>query len=359
LIISGVDNEIRKIQFTGRSTFIISLPKKWMQEMQLTVGDPVTILKTTNGSLSIFPNIVRNSITEECSVNMTENENQNSVRRKVISTYLRGYNVIHIRPETGRFHPNQRDAVREVVNRNLMGAEIIEDSSQLITVTVLMSAAGLSVNTALKRMFLIGISMHRDAISALESGDQELAYDVMKADDEVDRFSLYILRNLVLASQHERLLYEIGLKSSTDCFAYRVVGKTLERIADHASRIAYKCQNIEGNKLPEGVLQKLKEMSEKSLQILDNSMTAFLQGDYYLADKVADESQTIVSFENDILTILNKFQDPNSLSVKLILEDVRRTAEHAADIAEATLNQNVLAISESGSEPAPVKISKS
>jgi phosphate uptake regulator len=201
--------------------------------------------------------------------------------------------------------------------------------------------------------------MHRDAISALESGDQELAYDVMKADDEVDRFSLYILRNLVLASQHERLLYEIGLKSSTDCFAYRVVGKTLERIADHASRIAYKCQNIEGNKLPEGVLQKLKEMSEKSLQILDNSMTAFLQGDYYLADKVADESQTIVSFENDILTILNKFQDPNSLSVKLILEDVRRTAEHAADIAEATLNQNVLAISESGSEPAQVEISKS
>jgi hypothetical protein len=88
-------------------------------------------------------------------------------------------------------------------------------------------------------------------------------------------------------------------------------------------------------------------------------MTAFLQGDYYLADKVADESQTIVSFENDILTILNKFQDPNSLSVKLILEDVRRTAEHAADIAEATLNQNVLSVSESGSEPAQVEISKS
>jgi phosphate uptake regulator len=40
---SGADNEMRKIQFTGRSTFIISLPKKWMHEMQLNVGDPVTI----------------------------------------------------------------------------------------------------------------------------------------------------------------------------------------------------------------------------------------------------------------------------------------------------------------------------
>jgi phosphate uptake regulator len=345
-----VDREVRKIQFTGRSTFIISLPKKWMAEMQLSVGDPVTILKTNNGSLSIFPNIMRTPLTEECSVRTTENESQNSVRRKVISMYLRGYNVIHIKPETERFLPLQRDAIREVVNRNLMGAEIIEDSSQLITVTVLMSAAGLSVNTALKRMFLIAVSMHRDSISALSSGDKELAEDVIKADDEVDRFSLYILRNLVLASQHERLLYELGLKSSTDCFAYRVVGKTLERIADHASRIAYKCLSLAGNKLPEEILEKLKIMSEKSLQILDNSINAFLQGDYYLADKVADESQTIIAFENDILTILNSLQDQNAAAVKLILEDIRRTAEHASDIAEATLNQNVHTISQSGGE---------
>jgi phosphate uptake regulator len=343
---SPVDNEIRKIQFTGRSTFIISLPKKWMHEMQLNVGDPVTILKTTNGSLSIFPNIMRMPITEECFARITEGEGRTTVKRKIISMYLRGYNVIHIRPETKRFLPSQRDAVREVVSRNLMGAEIIEDSSQLITITILMGAAGLSVKIALKRMFLIGMSMHRDAITAMCTADKELAADVIRTDDEVDRFSLYILRNLALASQHERLLYEIGLNTPTDCFAYRVVGKTLERIADHASRIAYKSQNISDINMPDEISHMLRNMSERSLQILDNSMLAFMQEDYYSADKVADESQTIVSLENDILDLLSKFQDYDSSPIKLILEDVRRTAEHAADIAEATLNQNVNRINE-------------
>jgi phosphate uptake regulator len=240
---------MRKIQFTGRSTFIISLPKKWMHEMQLNVGDPVTILKTTNGSLSIFPNIMRMPITEECFARITEKEGRSTVKRKIISMYLRGYNVMHVRPQAERFLPSQRDAVREVVSRNLMGAEIIED--QLITVAILMGIAGLSVKVALKRMFLIAMSMHRDAITAMYTGDKELAADVIRTDDEVDRFSLYILRNLALASQHERLLYEIGLNSPADCFAFRLVGKILERIADHASRIAYKSQNIPDKKMPE------------------------------------------------------------------------------------------------------------
>ena len=60
------NNETRKLQFTGRSTFIISLPKKWMAEMQLRVGDPVTIIRGMNSSLSVFPNIMRTSLTEEC-----------------------------------------------------------------------------------------------------------------------------------------------------------------------------------------------------------------------------------------------------------------------------------------------------
>jgi phosphate uptake regulator len=49
------NNEVRKIQFTGRSTYILSLPKKRMQEMHLKAGDPVNIIREANNSLSIIP----------------------------------------------------------------------------------------------------------------------------------------------------------------------------------------------------------------------------------------------------------------------------------------------------------------
>ena len=58
--ISGID-EVRKIQFTGRSTYIISLPKRWMEEMNLKPGDPVNIVREPNNSLSILPHADRAS----------------------------------------------------------------------------------------------------------------------------------------------------------------------------------------------------------------------------------------------------------------------------------------------------------
>jgi phosphate uptake regulator len=37
------NNEVRRIQFTGRSTYILSLPKKWINEMNLKAGDLVNL----------------------------------------------------------------------------------------------------------------------------------------------------------------------------------------------------------------------------------------------------------------------------------------------------------------------------
>lgn len=45
--------ENRKIQVTGGSTFILSLPKKWVQKNQIKKGDSVFVREEENGSLSI------------------------------------------------------------------------------------------------------------------------------------------------------------------------------------------------------------------------------------------------------------------------------------------------------------------
>ena len=72
--------------------------------------------------------------------------------------YLAGYNIINLKSKTGRILPSQRDAVRDVVRRNLVGTEIIADASEIITIQVLLSLPELSINTAVRRMFLIAAS---------------------------------------------------------------------------------------------------------------------------------------------------------------------------------------------------------
>ena len=318
-----------------------------MQEMHLKPGDPVNILREANNSLSIIPHAERSSsLASEATAVILEKENVTSLQRKVISIYLAGYNTMHLKSKTGRISPAQRDAVREVVRRNLVGTEIIADSSDAITIQVLLTLPELSVNTAVRRMFLIASSMHKDAMLSLSEMNHELANAVIKSDDEVDRFSLYILRNLVIATQNERVLREIGLKRPADCLSYRVAVKSIERIADHSSGIADKCLKIEEQEISKEVFEKIEKMSQLSLVIFNDSVEAFLRRDYVMADSVVDKVENIRSVENDIISILNRedkmtSNEPVNSNIRLILEDIRRTAEHASDIAEAAMNQTI------------------
>lgn len=341
-------SEVRKIQYTGRSTYILSLPKKWIGEMNLKAGDSVTVVREANHSLSIFPNSFRTTpAAYEAYSLIAKEDGENTLKRKVVSMYLMGFNVINLRSKSGRINPSQREAIREVVRRNLVGTEIIGESSDIMTIQVLSSLPELSVKTAVRRMFLIGTSMHKDAMTALSENNKDLAMAVIRSDDEVDRFSLYILRNLVVASQNERILKEIGLKSPADCISYHVAVKSIERIADHATGIAVKSIKI-NKRVPNALFEKVNEMSQMSLAILNDSVEAFLRKDYYLADSIVDRSANVRSLEEEIVSIIDKEKtgDYNLVNLKLILEDIRRTAEHSSDIAEAALNQTITEIIE-------------
>src|SRR5215475_10808757 len=104
-----------------------------MNEMNLKAGDLVSIVRDTNNSLAIIPNSLRSSeSTNEATALIMQSECGNSLKRKVISMYLAGYNIMHLRAKSGRISPLQRDAIREVIRRNLVGTEIIADSSEII-----------------------------------------------------------------------------------------------------------------------------------------------------------------------------------------------------------------------------------
>jgi len=88
-------------------------------------------------------------------------------------------------------------------------------------------------------------------------------------------------------------------------------------------------------------------MSHLSLGALGDAVEAFLRRDYVMADSVVDKVEDIIrSLENDLISFINKVDNiirnkPVVINIKLILEDIRRTAEHASDIAEAAMNQTI------------------
>jgi phosphate uptake regulator len=329
------------VQFTGRSTYVLSLPKRWIEEMHLKAGDQVTLVRELDNSLSIVPifTAARESH-NEVRASILPSESGNTLKRKVVSMYLAGYNIIHLKVKSGRMNSALREAVREVVRRNLVGTEMISDASDNITLQVLLSLPELSINTAIRRMYLIASSMHKDALSALAELNHELAKEVIISDDEVDRFSLYVFRSLVMAMHNGRVLREMGLKNPSDGLSYRVAAKSIERIADHAYNIADKAITLR-DKIPKDSLQKIQKMSHVALEVLNDSVESLLRRDYHLADKTVDNAKNIRILEDEVLEAIEKDKVRDISNIKLVLEDIRRTAEYASDIAEAAMNQTI------------------
>ena len=126
--------------------------------------------------------------------------------------------------------------------------------------------------------------------------------------------------------------------------SYRVAVKSIERIADHASGIADKCIAIK-DKIDKDTLHNIDSMSKRSLALITDSVEAFLRRDYSLADSIVDKANDMRLIENEVLSHIDNSEPSlsgsRSLNIKLILEDIRRTAEHASDIAEAAMNQTI------------------
>jgi phosphate uptake regulator len=194
-------------------------------------------------------------------------------------------------------------------------------------------------------MSIITASMHKDAITALKNIDQQLASDVRATDYEVNRFHLYIIRQLKIAIQNPRIITEIGLEKPKDCLGYRLITKMVERTADHATNIAKNVQRLK-KQLNEEFLIAIKEMNEVAISSFDTSIDALFRRDYNLAEKAIDEAKTIFALEKKALLSSKETEIDDVANIRLVIESVRRIAEYSMDIAEIVLNMTVESVIE-------------
>ncbi len=349
------NEEYRKIQFSGKSSYVLALPKKWVEEMKLRAGDQVAVLRQGDTSLIITPRANKPYGSKaEAVVEIAPGAKPTSSARRLISVYLLGYSVIHVKGKEGALTSNQRNAVKEMMRRHLIGTEIISESNEGITLQVLLSYPDLTVKSVVKRMFLITTAMHRDVMEALKEFTKDSATGIMNSDDEVDRFSLYAIRQLNIAVLNELILKELDLATRRDCLDYRLIVKAVERVADHASRIAEAILSLE-TPIGEPLVNKITKMSEFAVDLFEKSGLALFKGDAEAADMVVEQSTLAAEMQKEILGLIAKKNLTSSQVIPLIVEDLRRTAEYAADIAEIVINMGTeKAVIKEGSFPLTV-----
>ena len=335
--------ETRKIQFTGKSSYIVSLPKQWVMELGLKQGDQIRIVRKGSTTLELYPLEFEPHIQkkDDAIIEIGIKEESSSIVRKLISLYFLGFKTINVKPKDGRLDPNQRKAVKEAVKRMLMSSEIISDSSEGITIQVLVNLLELSVDGAFKRMIHLAKSMSSDAILAVKENNLELAQEVISTDDEVDRFGFYIIRQLKIAIQNEHILKEMGFRNVRNCLGYRLIVKNIERAGDHAAFIARDLLEFKKS-VKRDILERLESMNEFCLSVLDDSCMALFKEDYAQAEETIKKTAEITRYESRVRDAAKSLKDEEDIyRIRRMTENIRRVSEYASDIAEIVLNMNI------------------
>ncbi|HWP78889.1 MAG TPA: phosphate uptake regulator PhoU [Candidatus Nitrosotenuis sp.] len=335
--------ETRRLQFTGKSSYIVSLPKQWIMELGLKQGDQITITREGRSALKILPSKdqAKSVQIEEAVLEIARDDDNSSIVRKLVSLYFLGYKTIQIKPKSDRLQPGQRNAIKSAVKGMLMGAEIISDSVEGITIQVLVNLLELSVDGAFKRMLHLAKSMLRDSLLAVREGNLELAKEVIDSDDEVDRFGFYIIRQLKIAIQNEFMLKEMGFNNPRQCLGYRLVVKNIERTGDHAVLIAKDLLEFK-RPVRKEAMEKIDDLNDFAISVLDQACLALFKEDFAQAELAIKKASEVTRYEKKILESIKSIKDEEeAYRIRRMSENITRIAEYASDIAEIVLNMNI------------------
>nr|WP_256202536.1 AbrB/MazE/SpoVT family DNA-binding domain-containing protein [Sulfuracidifex tepidarius] len=133
----------RKIQLTGGSTYIVSLPKEWVKALSLKAGDEVQIMEDSDLKLVVIPKNGEKKDTDKRKILLCENMIVEAIAREFIAYYMAGYSQVTITCK--KMKGEDRAYIKDVVRKRLLGAEVIEEDVSSLTVQFLINEKDLPI----------------------------------------------------------------------------------------------------------------------------------------------------------------------------------------------------------------------
>jgi phosphate uptake regulator len=327
--------EIRRVQVTGGASFVVTLPKDWAEEQKIGKNDPVGLIVQPDGTLLVTKKITEDPVQRMKEIDSSTLSDPAFLFRMLIGAYITGFTAIRITTKQ-RYPPFVRTVVRNFT-RMTIGQEVVEETGTAITIKDLLNPSEMPFDNTIKRMYVIIRAMHEDAISALESHNRALATDVINRDEDVDRLNWLIARQTNMILQNTSLSRKMGISPGM-AMNYYMLSRIIERVADHAVRIAEHSLPILDVDFDKKFMSAIRKASALSLEIFDRSIVSFFNADMRDAHRNIESITALETICGDINNLVLKQDTLIALNIAYISESIRRAGEYAGDISETVIN---------------------
>lgn len=258
--------DYRKLIGFGKSSFVVSIPKDWIERHGLVKGSTVTLTEE-NESIIISPAPIKKSRADETRTITTEGKSDKLLQREIVSAYISGCRTIII---TGADLRKRRRMLTESFD-TLIALEVVKQDDESIIAKDFLDIEDIELKDLVRRIDNNIRSMFIETIELFENPkNTELLTHIGERDDSINKLAFLSFRSI-----KELLMNPSKTRDSMiDLFHTWTTVLQLERCGDELKRAG---RIVVEADLEEDELAQLKASLEKLYSLYKNGLATYYE----------------------------------------------------------------------------------
>jgi phosphate uptake regulator len=341
----GSSGFTRRVQRTGSSSLAITLPKAWTDSMNLQTGDTLRFRDLGEGRLEITPAPADDPTARRqklLRIDASETPPK-LLARLLIGAYITGQDQIVVSSRTG-LSAEQRGEIRRTV-AHVLGMTIVEEEGGSMEVQNFIDPGKHPFPRLMGQVVRLLRSELETCRAVLGGAGPGSLQPLGPMEDEVDRYYLLMVRQLLLSSDDFQIARDIGVESHHYQIGSRLIAKVLEMVGDLVSGVARELgEHLAGlRRLPKPALSSLGGLIGRTDRLLERTMDAFARL------SVIDANATLNQIEEELSdnatfgdSLARRVSDRGvAVAAQRIVSRLLMTLEMLVIINEVTINRSV------------------
>ena len=280
--------EQRKLIKFGNSSYVISIPNKWIKKNNLEKGTAVFLKENGENQIIVSPTIIeKKREIKRVTINVT-GKSPDELQRETIAAYIRDYSIIKF---TGKDLKEKEEAIREIIN-NLMGLEVIEQTGEWITAKDFLDLEDSSIINLVKRLDICVKSMFEDVSTIKTNQDYQ---SIMSRKREVNKLWF-------LVSRATRYYLINGAQKNLDMTMLEIFNlwDAIQIIKKISSELEHQSKNIMEIQNEKEIVEKIAKIQRALYDNYSDMIKSYYIKDKNLAFKVSKERIMLVERCNEL-----------------------------------------------------------
>lgn len=322
--------QVRKIQATAGGTFMITVPKEWVEQLQLKKGDLVST-EIDEGSLVITPTEPKH-LGHARTIDIDQLKDQRFLDLSITASYIQGNDVTKIFSSSNKMQPHHKQMIRQTLE-GIMGVEVSEDYADHVELINLIDPAKFNLLDTLPRFSATSAAVLRDAVAALDRGDASLAQDAHSRGAESVKLYRLMMRLAFQAAKSRKLREEMKLSDISQVIVMTIATRELGRMAYYSmwigQHVAALTQRPDRN-----FVSIVQRMSRITADMQELALKALLSKDIVSANSVFQKMPQVRQLYESGYKLPAAYDEENAYRLSLILRDIRGIAGYAVALAD-------------------------